>query len=124
MRSQFLFILLLGYAVLAWVGGSDTERIVYWSMPVVYILIGKAIHNKAVLLRYIPFILILSCLPVISQRILWVIPDYPNKFPHKLPLLTPMGEEFLMLDLYPYHGNNLVELASLLQYVDLHRLPD
>ncbi len=117
MRQQHLFVLLLGCAVLAWIGGTDTERILYWSMPVVYVLIGKAMHDKSTVLLSLPFIVVLSVLQAISQRIFWAIPDFPNPFPHKLPFLTPWGESFPSLDLYAYHGERLIEAVSLLQYL-------
>lgn len=116
MREQYLLILLLGYATLGWIGGSDTERIVYWSMPVIYLLTGLAIERHGELLRSVPLVLTLVGLQAVSQRITWATPDYPNGFRHRIPFLTPIGENFPNLDLYSYHGNRLVESVSLLQY--------
>jgi hypothetical protein len=116
MREQWLFVLLLGSAVLAWIGGSDTERILYWSMPVVYVLIGKALQGTPTSVLSLPFIVALAGLQAISQRIFWPIPDFPNQYAHKLPILTPIGKEFPSLDLYAYHGDRFIESVSLLQY--------
>jgi hypothetical protein len=41
---QDQLFLLVACAALAWLGGSDTERILYWSMPVVYLLMGVALE--------------------------------------------------------------------------------
>ena len=116
MREQYLFVLLVGYAVLGWIGGSDTERLIYWSMPVVYILIGQAIYNMRKLLFSVPLMLTLFGLQTISQRVFWNIPDYPNNFSHKLPILTPIGEQFPYMDLMAFHGNRMIGLISFLQY--------
>jgi len=116
-REQHLLILLSGFVVLAWLGGADTERMLYWSFPIVYVLIGRVICAKSELLRSFPIIIILSGLQAISERILWPIPDFPNLYSHKFPILTPAGKQFPYLDLYAYHGVYLIESISLLQYV-------
>ena len=116
MRQQHLLIFILGFSVLAWVGGSDTDRILYWSMPVVYVLTGKAIERQHALLRSVPILATLTILQAISQRMFWATPDFPNPFSHKVPFLTHIGRECPMLDLYSYHAHQLVQSVSLLQY--------
>jgi hypothetical protein len=116
MRQQHLLIFILGFSALAWVGGSDTDRILYWSMPVVYVLIGKAIERQYALLRSVQILATLVILQAISQRIFWATPDFPNLFSHKVPFLTHIGRECPMLDLYSYHAYQGVQSVSLLQY--------
>lgn len=116
MQEQHLFIIVLGYAFLAWVGGSDTERILYWAMPVVYMLIGRTIERRRECLASIPLSLTILVLQVVSQRLLWATPDYPSKFSHKIPFLTPIGENVPYLDLFSWHGKCMVESVALVQY--------
>ena len=117
MQHQHLLVLLLGCMALAWIGGSDTERFCYWAMPVVYLLIGKAMENHRAILRSLPLLLVLAILQLISQRVLWSTPDYPNEFAHSFPFLTPIGEKQPYLDLWSYHGDARVHFRSLAQYI-------
>jgi len=115
-RQQHLLLIILGYAFLAWIGGSDTDRILFWAAPVIYILIGMAIEHHASLLRSVPLVLVLFTLQAISQRILWATPDYPTDFPYRNPFLTLIGEQVQLLDLYSFYANDKVESLSLIQY--------
>lgn len=85
-------------ALLAFVGGSDTERFLYWSMPVVYVLIGRAIEHRRHAFG-IGLAVALIAAQSLSQRLFWVIPDFPGDFPHRLPLLTPTSSEVPYTDL-------------------------
>ena len=116
MRQQHLLILVLGFSVLAWLGGSDTDRILYWSMPVVYVLAGRAIERQYTLFRSGPILAALVVLQAISQRLVWATPDFPNPFSHKIPFLTPIGQECPMLDLFSYHAHRFIQSVSLLEY--------
>ncbi len=98
-NHQFLLVYLTGFAVLAWIGGSDTERILYWALPVVYLLIGKSIEDHRALLTSPGLMAVLVGSQLISQRIFWPLPDLPNPFPSSLPLLTVPGNKFPYMDL-------------------------
>jgi len=115
-QEQPLLVFLCSCTLLAWIGGSDTERILYWSMPVVYILLARSIQNTTPLLKSRFLILTLIVAQGISQRVFLPIPDYPNEFQNMVPILTPIGSDFPALDLFAFHGRRIVEAVSLLQY--------
>jgi hypothetical protein len=122
-ENQFMLVYLLGFAVLAWIGGSDTERILFWSMPVTYLLIGKSIEDNSILAKALPIELAILCaVQLISERAFWIIPDFPNSNPTPLPLLTVLGNNFQYFDLYSYFGSPVVREVSLLEYALLGAL--
>lgn len=85
---------LVGFLILGWVGGSDTERIVYWAMPVVYPLLG-VILEKHTLPR--EFLFALAACQLLSHRIFWTLPDYPGPYP----------------DLWSYQARRVVQVTGL-----------
>ncbi len=97
------------------VGGSDTERLLYWSMPVVYILIGKFLSARGALLNW-QIIALIAITQLISTRAFLFIPDYPNDFSSVIPFLTPLTSEFPLFDLWSWHGNPKMNIFSFLQY--------
>jgi hypothetical protein len=117
--EPFLAVYLLTVAGLAWIGGVDTERFLYWGMPVVYLLIGLAIDNGRSWLRSTPLLALLVAAQLIAQRAFWVVPDYPSDFVTPLPILTMPSSRAQYLDLYSFHGRRLLELMSFAQYVVL-----
>ena len=70
---------------LAYVGGSDTERILGWAAPVVYVLIGRAIEAYWPVLRRHPVATAaLAIVQLLSARVFWPVPvGYDN--PQPLP---------------------------------------
>jgi len=42
-ENRALLIYLTAFAILAWIGGTDTERLLVFASPVVYVLVAKAI---------------------------------------------------------------------------------
>lgn len=120
---QYQAVFLLIMAVLGQVGGTDTERIIYWSMPIVYLLIGKAIENSAPLFASIGFVAVLVAVQAISQRLFWATPDYFGDlipgYSSILPMLTPWSSTVPYLDLFSYRSHPSVEMASLWQYLAL-----
>jgi hypothetical protein len=70
---QAVYLLLFG--VLAYIGGHDTERYLFWSMPVVYLLIAQALvtHRKALDSTYL--VSALAIAQIVSARLLWSIPS-------------------------------------------------
>lgn len=104
---------------MAYIGGGDTERIFYWSMPVTYLLIGRAIEDNWDLLRSKTFLLVLVAGQLVSQRVFWTLPDYPSEYHTPFPILTLIGNQFQVLDLFSFHGNRAIEVVSLAEYVFL-----
>ena len=112
-----MLVYLFGVAVLGWIGGSDTERFLFWAMPVVYLLIGKSIEDHLQLLKSFPLIVILVLSQLISQRLFWSIPEYPNDFSTPIPILTVLTSRAQYLDLWSHtDGNRLIQSISFWEY--------
>jgi len=114
--NQHLLIFLSIMTVFAYIGGSDTERIFYWAMPVVYLLIGKTIERRWNILNSKLLLFVIGFTQLASQRVFWTIPDYPNPFPTPRPLLTILSNRFQFFDLYSFHGDKFIEPISLAEY--------
>jgi hypothetical protein len=103
--------------VLAYIGGSDTERIMFMAVPVLYILIGKAIEDNRYILSSVPLLLTLCLSQMVSERVFWTIPDFPNPHRTPLPVLTPLSSNFQYLDLFSYFGKRTIEVVSIAEYL-------
>ena len=62
-------------AMLAFMGGSDTERFVFWAMPVVYLLVGRAFERHLAVLKGASIGAAVVIAQAVSARIFWSIPD-------------------------------------------------
>lgn len=62
-------------AGLAFPGGSDTERFLFWAMPVIYLLIGRAIERQWPWLTSAALAGGLIAAQAVSARVFWTIPD-------------------------------------------------
>ena len=74
-QDQYLGALLAGAIALAYIGGSDTERLLFWSAPVVYALIGHSLQAHPRLRSARALVIVLAAAQVISSRLLWGIPS-------------------------------------------------
>lgn len=117
--NQPLLVLLAGFAVLAYLGGTDTERFWYWTMPVTYVLVGKAIIENRLLLRSKALLLVLVLTQLIAQRVFWTVPDFPNDYHTPLPVFTVPSSKCQYLDLSSYQGKRIIEAISLAEYMVL-----
>src|SRR5215212_8948362 len=86
-------------------------------MPIVYLLIGKAIEDNLELLKAILLAVLLIASQLVSERVFWTLPDYPVESPTPLPLLSIPSSDFQLLDLWSMHGECLIETISLAQYL-------
>lgn len=119
---QELLALLVGVLMLGWVGGSDTERILYWGAPIFYLLAGFTLDRlpaqergrRRGLALWLSFLTLTQAL---SQRLLWTIPDFPGTARRVWPLLTPPSATGRYLDLWSYHGDPKVLALSFAQYL-------
>jgi hypothetical protein len=118
-ENQYMLVFLVGFMVLAWIGGSDTERFLYWAMPVVYLLIGIAIQENTALLKSPWLILFLVGTTICAQRLFWTVPDYPNQFITPVPILSILSNKFQYLDLWSWFAARTVQEISLAEYVFL-----
>jgi len=115
-RQDFL-VYLFFFALMGYVGGTDTERLLYWSMPVVFVLIGKIAEDNHAILRSSPLVLFLGVCQLISSRAFLLTPDYTHGIvSHSIPFFTPLWNAYFM-DLYSFHGTPKVMWISLLEYL-------
>jgi hypothetical protein len=115
LKGQPVLAWVLGiFLVLGWVGGSDTERIVYWAMPVVYALVGVILEKHA-----LPrgFLIALVALQLLSHRILWLLPDFPSTGSSPLPVFTPPTSACQYPDLWSFQAERRIQLVALLEYL-------
>jgi hypothetical protein len=116
-REQWLALFLVAGMGFGFLGGTDTERLQYWSMPCVYVLLGCAIERLRPVLASWALIGFLTIGQILSSRILWTTPDYPTNFPHTFPLLQQFGSNVQLLDLFSFHGYRPKESLSLVEYL-------
>ena len=116
---QHLAVYLGAYALLAFIGGTDTERLLYWSMPVVYVLIGRTLEEQGrTLLRpwWLPASFAVAQL-LASRAVFWPIPDYPSPYPDVWPVFTPFGRRVPFMELFSFFEPRPERLASLAAYL-------
>jgi hypothetical protein len=118
-RYPFMATTLGVMAVAGWVGGTDTERLLYWSFPVVYAVIGVVIARNVGVLASVPLVLLFAATQVVAQRLMWILPDYPNPYKRAFMFLTPFGNEFNHLNLYSWHSPRAVSGLMLAEYLGL-----
>ena len=63
------------YFVLAYVGGHDTERYLFWSAPVVYLLIARSIERHQRVIGSAAVATVLITAQLLAERVLWPVPD-------------------------------------------------
>ena len=74
-QRPWLLAYLAGCAVLAYIGGTDTERILGWAFPIVLVLLGQALERQRGLWHRNPALVVFLVASVlVSSRIFWPIP--------------------------------------------------
>jgi len=121
-NNQYMLVYLAGFMLFGWIGGSDTERFLYWAMPVVYVLIGIEIEENRSIFNSPWLILFLSASTICSQRMFWTVADYPNTFKTPFPILSILSNKFQYLDLWSFFAERSVQAISLLEYLLLSAL--
>jgi hypothetical protein len=93
-----LMVLLL----LAWFGGGDTDRLLYWSAPIVLVLVGKSIESVEWAQLKGPLALVVAA-QMLSERVLLTTPDSWSNAPRAWPLLTPVRAQWnrLLMSMTP-----------------------
>ena len=113
-HAMFVAIVL----VLAWVGGSDTERFLMWGAPIVLVLIGKAAEsvNWAQARGAAALLLIAQ---IISGRWFQAIPPHSvETLTRAWPVLTPLSAQ-IYLQLYSQTPDRLMSAVALAEYLAL-----
>lgn len=121
-RRPELLVWLAGVLALGWLGGSDTERLLYWGAPLFLWLAGLAFEEFRGGLRRRPaaaaaWLGFLGLGQLLSQRLFWLIPDSPGSERLVWPLLTPLSSTGRYLDLWSQHAVPEVAVLSLAQYL-------
>jgi len=119
-ERQELFFLLGLSLLLGFIGGSDTERIMFMSgFPIILLLIGisiKTIFDSPQ--RW--WLYVLFVLQAISFRFFWNLPDVtPEKLHTPLPVFGLMSSHFPLLNLYSHFGDYKVNAILLAEYIGL-----
>jgi hypothetical protein len=70
-----LAALLVQCTLLAYLGGTDTERLVLWSMPVVAMLVAQSLDRHRRLVQGAAVATMLAAGQLLSERVLWPVPD-------------------------------------------------
>jgi hypothetical protein len=104
--------------ILAWIGGSDTERFLMWGAPVVLVLIGKA--AESVNWAAVPgAAALLFVTLMVSGRWLLTIPqDFVESPARAWPILTPWSAQSY-LQLYSQTPDRLMSAVALAEYAAL-----
>jgi hypothetical protein len=91
-EHEALLAFLSATAVLAWIGGADTERFLCWVMPVVYVLVGTSLERHWDALTWRPLAIALVLSQAVAARVFWSIPDVDGGTPAPLGASASLGE--------------------------------
>jgi hypothetical protein len=118
LEKQELLILLIVALIFGFIGGSDTERILFMSsFPIIFVLIGLSIKNIFYSTQRWWFY-VLFILQTIAYRFYWYLPDYPSEIEHSpIPFFGFMSSHFQNLYLYSHHGNYILNTILLMEYL-------
>lgn len=122
--NLFILVLFSLFVLMSIVGGSDTERIAWWSFPIIFILIYQVLSTNDFICfvkakKYsFPILSIILIVQIISMRIFFSFPKFEYLENGKsLMFFTPINKNFRVLDLYNNHGNPKVILAGFIEYL-------
>jgi hypothetical protein len=111
--GAFLFLLL----VLAYCGGSDTERFLLWGTPVTLILIGSWFERNLSILHLPSLVALIVIMQLISERAFWNTPDLGYSVENSFVFLTSLSSNAYYLSLYSYHSPRGISALMLIEYV-------
>ncbi len=116
-KESYLIPILISGLILTYIGGGDTERFIFWFMPIFFLLIGFLIEKKWSFFSkkriWIPLLLSL----VFTLRLFWAIPQAFIKTAdfESVPFFTILGDVDY-IDLWSYHGDKVLTTFNLLWY--------
>jgi hypothetical protein len=123
-ERQDLLALAAGVAALGWLGGGDTERLLYWGAPLLLLAAGQSLEQIRDACRgdgrrgrALAWLAFLALAQALGQRLAWLIPDHPGSEELAWPLLTPLSASGRYLDLWSQHARPEVAVLSLAQYL-------
>lgn len=107
---QPLALLVLGFGVLSWIGGADTERILFWTAPVMYVAMARSLEDWSADLRRAPWLVALfAAAQALAHRLWWPIPNAQPPYELPVPLLTPIGGNVPYQSLFGWHSMGLYD---------------
>jgi len=112
-----LSITLIVILTLSLIGGSDTERILSWSLPFFYIIIFKLLLSKNLVKNIYVISIFLSL--ILTYRFFNTIPFDVSNTNHIIPILSYISNDFNFADLFSYHGNKIYTSIQLVEYLVL-----
>lgn len=118
-QHQYLAVYLAVFAVLADMGGTDTERFLYWTAPVVYVLVGRTLEDASNLWPRGLLAGLAVAQLVAARAVFWPAIPSSNLGPHAPLLLTPLGHSMPFDDLYTDTAPHLQTLILLVEYLSL-----
>jgi len=116
---QAIAAFLVGLVGIAWIGGADTERFLFWGAPVIYLMIGLGLQELACERPRVAFIAILVILQAVSARLFWVLPAAavaPSQVSETV-VLTPIGTNIAIDNVTASDAATSVQLASEFEYL-------
>ena len=125
-RRPELAVWIAGCGVLAFAGGTDTERILGWAAPVVYVLAGLAVERHRAALRRLPAVIVLLVsAQLLSSRLLWPVPVGDDEGPALRALGVTWAAVYAALDrvlviehyysnLWSFYGSRSLHAAILI----------
>ena len=105
-RERFNTYYLVFVCLVAWGIGSDTDRFLYWVMPVMYVVFGLALEYLWPIFQKKRMLLILLiAFQLLAQRSFLPYEEYlPEKIQYRIPALTVVCNEGCGLDIASYNG--------------------
>jgi hypothetical protein len=105
---------------------QDTERYLFWAMPIVYVLIGRALDELLPIVSA-PLLGVLVAAQALAERAFWTIPqpgagDSADVFSHGASaflLFTPLGGNVKYFDIFPAWMTQGYRLILLGEYLAL-----
>lgn len=110
-------VMMIAVAVLAWVGGSDTERFLLWGVPIVLAMVGIA-AGEIDWRRSLGPLLILGVGQILNGRWFLVTPFVTESAPRAWPLLTVL-DAHRFEDLVSLTPDRVVAAVAFAQYLVL-----
>lgn len=115
-RQELLFIFIITL-FLSFIGGSDTERLLFMSsFPIFFILIGGSINNIFNSSQRW-WLSILFVIQTITYRFYWFIPASNETEKVPIPFFTLIGNQFESVNLHAYHGSYLLNSILFIEYL-------
>ncbi len=104
--------------VLAWIGGSDTERFLIWGAPIVLVLIGKAAEQVKWSRAKGAAVVLLAGHILNGRWLLPIPPDFVEAPARVWPVLTPLSATSYLL-LYSQTPDRVMGAVALAEYLAL-----